>query len=152
MYPVEQRRWGGGCGSRWGSRWAPCTETIPGTDGLVKTPRSEGVVFKKGSATGHYMAGGCLEGYIPSVLRDFDGLPKGCPPGNAWLVLGTRDTQFSDHGDSGAFCLDPEGNWVGLIFAGHPSLSRTYVIDAEDVIKDIEHITGWTFVGMPTRV
>lgn len=126
--------------SSWDS-WLPIIKSIPGI-GLVE--RCEGV-FKKGRTTGK--TAGCFEGHIESVLREVEGLPKGRRPGDARLILGTTRKLFSDVGDSGAFCLDPKGNWVGLIFGGVPGFWQSYATNAEDVVKDIEYITGWKFVN-----
>lgn len=59
---------------------------------------------------------------------------------------------FSTKGDSGAFYLDPNGRWVGLVWEGNPWLNQTYVTDAVDVINDMEHMTGWKFVDFQTEL
>ena len=89
-----------------------------------------------------------MEGLVKSVLKDVEGQPKSKPLGDAWLVIGASDAPLSRPGDSGAFCLDPWGNWVGLVFAGSRWLERSYLIAAEDVIEDIQLVTGWNYLGI----
>ncbi|KAI9793374.1 MAG: hypothetical protein M1816_000266 [Peltula sp. TS41687] len=103
--------------------------------------------YKKGSMT--EFTDGPVQGQIPSVVREVEGLERQSPPSDEWQVLAGRSGRslyFSLKGDSGAFCFDERGNWVGLVWGGNPRLRQTYVTDAVDVIHDMEHVTGWKFV------
>lgn len=80
-------------------------------------------------------------------IDDRNGMRRRETPSRAWVVRGTRGRPFSVPGDSGTFALGPTGKWMGLIWGGRERMDWTYVTEASVVIADIQHVTGWEFVG-----
>ena len=98
-------------------------------------------VYKRGRTTG--LTCGTFSAINPAV--NLDG--KIC---SAWEVEGNAGREFCEPGDSGSFIIDSEGRWCALLFAA-PSrslLGIAYVLPVDDLIADIEHITGGT-VSLP---
>lgn len=64
-----------------------------------------------------------------------------------WHVVGNgRHSSFAEKGDSGAWAIDGNGVWVGLLFAA-PELSingDAYVFSADVIVRNIEKVTGGT--------
>jgi hypothetical protein len=72
---------------------------------------------------------------------------------SALQVVGTGKDPFCQHGDSGSFIIDSEGQWCALLFAS--PYSRTgdaFVLPVDQLIEDIEHITGGTVTWPDGRV
>jgi hypothetical protein len=92
-------------------------------------------VYKRGRTTG--LTCGTLSAINPAVKLG----GKIC---SAWEVVGTVGHEFCDLGDSGSFILDSEGKWCALLFAAPTKsfVGLAYVLPVDDLIADIEHITG----------
>ncbi|KAH0558345.1 hypothetical protein GP486_004993 [Trichoglossum hirsutum] len=59
-----------------------------------------------------------------------------------YVVVGREGTLFAAKGDSGAFVLDRRGRLAGLLIAGEEALGTVYVTPIEEVMRDIEEVTG----------
>jgi hypothetical protein len=66
------------------------------------------------------------------------------------VVYGLRGRYFSDHGDSGAFVLDPERETlIGILWGGLKDVKSTaYITPITAIMEDIKSRTGYD-VGLP---
>ena len=55
---------------------------------------------------------------------------------------------FALSGDSGSFVLNPASTLVGMVWGGSADGIFTYVVDAIELLRDIETRTGWKLDGM----
>lgn len=59
-----------------------------------------------------------------------------------YVVVGQKLMSFAQRGDSGAFVLNGRGRLVGLLIAGQEELNTAYVTPIEEVMRDIQDVTG----------
>ncbi|KAJ5195372.1 uncharacterized protein N7498_008810 [Penicillium cinerascens] len=59
-----------------------------------------------------------------------------------WTIKSTNNQPFAEHGDSGAFVYGAQGQVVGILFGGIPTLDVAFMSDIRDVFKDIKEVTG----------
>ena len=66
-----------------------------------------------------------------------------------YCVAGYMGSSFCEGGDSGAFMMDEDGKFIGLLFGGDLKSALTRVLVAEDLFDDIKHVTGAKVVRLP---
>ncbi|KAH0551620.1 hypothetical protein GP486_007161 [Trichoglossum hirsutum] len=59
-----------------------------------------------------------------------------------YVVVGLEGAAFGSKGDSGAFVLNSYGRLAGLLIAGQEALGTVYVTPIEEVMRDMEKVTG----------
>lgn len=101
----------------------------------VHLPSQNTVIFKRGRSTG--LTAGKLGPIVPSTFRIF-GVP-GDIRHTCYLV--TPDFgEFAQPGDSGAWCLNGNGELVGIVIGGEESSGTGLMIPIEVVFQDIERM------------
>ena len=104
-------------------RWS--MDTVKAGKLVIKTGRSTGITV------------GRLTGSCEVILQD--------PPTKhtVWDIESfSRDKPFLLPGDSGAWAIDMQGNWIGLLFAG--SQGSGVMLPVDRLVKDIEDMTMGT--------
>ncbi len=102
------------------------------------------MVYKFGRSTG--FTEGCWS-YLQSEVHLPDSPHETVE--RAFLANRSRGQFFADHGDSGAWVLNREGQLAGLIVGGNPQLRWVYATPISAVFADIEAQLGCK-VSLPT--
>lgn len=104
---------------------------------LSQIPKTGSIVWKKGRTTGITM--GKMNSVRANIVLKDNQNRKHVFTG--WEITPMkRNVPFVQPGDSGAWVLDLEGNWCGVVFAQLASGSGV-MYDAKSVVKDIERMT-----------
>ncbi|KAN0068674.1 hypothetical protein V8E54_013398 [Elaphomyces granulatus] len=113
--------------------------TKPTVDRIAAFPQGEVTLFKQGRTTG--LTAGRLMGILPAAHR-INGLP-GHLHHRGFAVYPTPPREyFAMKGDSGSWCLNGDGDLVGLLVGGDEKDGSGVVIPFSVILKDIENIPG----------
>lgn len=104
----------------------------------VQFPGENTVLFKRGHATG--LTAGKLGGITSAVWR-ISGI-RGSQHHRGYVVSPDFGSKVALPSDSGSFCLNGNGELVGIIFAGDTSYGIGIMAPIELVVKDMERMLG----------
>jgi hypothetical protein len=93
------------------------------------------LVVKSGSASG------VSYGRFSHIKHDCN-LPGNKSTTSERVIVGWKRMPFASKGDSGAFVLNSHGKLAGLLIAGQEDLGTAYVTPIQEVMQDIEEVTG----------
>ncbi|KAL4787631.1 hypothetical protein BJX76DRAFT_369357 [Aspergillus varians] len=112
--------------------WKTSKSTV---DSVAEMPRANIVVFKRGRTTG--VTAGELGGICPEAHR-IPGLPVGLHHRGYVVFLCPNKRPFGLPGDSGAWCLEGNGDVVGQLIGGDRGDGTGLLIPFSMVIDDME--------------
>ena len=112
----------------------------------LSSPEIDGLVMKRGRTTGVTVG---RVNALPSdlVIREPWKLKKGVSF-KVRAVLSGEMPRIVGRGDSGAWFLNMDGDWIGSIVGSHgpqdsgASVYIVLVVEAEKIVEDIERFTG----------
>lgn len=120
-------------GSLAAAHWA-CSDQI--ITRAATMPSTGTVLFKRGRSSG--LTAGKLGSLSPATFRLPD-LPASVHH-RGYVVTSDFGTQFASPGDSGSWCLNGDGQLVGMIFAGDTAQQIGLMTPIEVVARDIERV------------
>ncbi|KAL4942771.1 hypothetical protein BDV06DRAFT_191495 [Aspergillus oleicola] len=106
---------------------------------VAPLPHEDAVIFKQGRTTG--LTAGTLAGVLPASYR-LDGLPGHIHHRAFIVVASPHRQQFALPGDSGAWCLDGNGDLVGQLVGGDKETGAGLMIPFSVILNDIEMKLG----------
>ncbi|KAL9095884.1 MAG: hypothetical protein Q9165_001881 [Trypethelium subeluteriae] len=135
--------------SKTGMSYADIHQVLQGydysTEAKLSDPKIESFVTKRGRSTGLTVG---KVNTLPSDLLISESLDlKKVGSFEVRPILGGHSSAFLRKGDSGAWVLNMEGNWIGSIIGEHSpehfgKLNFALVVEADKIVKDIERVTS----------